>query len=494
MRRFVFYNKYFKNEHGLSLFIVLLVLVVISIMGISLMSMATSNIKMNASNRDYQSTYYIAEAGATKVLYDIEKELERLYNENENKDDFLELARYELDGKVIIYNKFEKSFGKKPIATVTVKKNGDNAYLLTSVGKIGNSTRTVETIFVVKWTSKATPTSPIFTNRAVYSDSCIELTGSASIDGNVGLNGNLRSSGNANLRCTKNSPLISVSGGGNKRISGNIYISKDAINKEIMLHNNIVLPNPKPIMTDSINYKELMPAFPLFPNLSRHPIIDCNRNFTLVLNQDYYIPEINIFSNSQLNINVGNSDKEIVVDNLNITNGHINLLGSGKLIIYVTKEITLGAASTINENGDSNQLTVYYKGSRYTTSPKEFTLGGSQKMFGSLFAEDANIRFTAGSVFQGNIYSGGTSFIIDGSANAKSKVIFAPNADFQLLSGASIKGSIIVNSFYGSGGSKITFEQFDGDDFELPLPEVGSNHANSPSTELLSIVKPIKEK
>ncbi|MCH1626578.1 pilus assembly PilX N-terminal domain-containing protein [Fredinandcohnia quinoae] len=527
-------NKYLKNEHGLSLFIVLLVLVVVSIMGISLMGMAASNVKMSTSDREYQSTFYIAEAGANKVMSEIKIKLEELYNdiqskykESEREEIYLYQAKVLLNGFVLDeykyvnakaqtitrYDNFSETFNEEPYADVAVKEIGANEYALTSAGIIGNRTRTVETTFKVEWASKGPSPSPIFNDRVVYSDSCIILEGSASIVGNVGLNGNLSST----TKCTNNSPLITISGGNNDRISGNIYISKEAQNNEIKLNDNIKLPNPDPIKTDPINYKEMMPQFPVIPSfeLAKDKQIVKNDSekynviyngklridnyltdqYQLDLNQNLYFQEIKLESNYNLTINVGNSDKEIVVDHLNIKNGHINIIGSGKLKIYVKNDITLGSGSTINKKGDIHNLAIYLKGSGNTSSPKNVTLAGSQEVYGSLFAEDANIKFTAGSGFHGHIYTGGTSFIIDGGAYAYSKMIFAPMASFQLLAGATIKGSVISDSFYSSGGSKITFETiYDDDLIELPLPEDDTENEYTPPTEPISIISPIREK
>lgn len=497
MKRIRNYKKYVQNEKGISLFIVLMVLVVVSIMGISLMGMAASNVKMNSSNREYQSTYYIAEAGANYVLANIKGELEELYqkvkNENPKKSDsekkaiFIQSARVLLTKyKSVDYSDFSDTFGKKsPIATITIKELKENEYLLTSIGEIGNTSRAIETTFEVGWTPIKNPTSPIFNKRAVYSDSCIKLEGSASIIGDVGINGNGSS-------VCKGESAITLSGSGN--ISGHIYINRDSQNKEITLNNNISIPNPEPIITDPVDYKEMFPQFPTFPKLDKHPTIISNQNKTLNLDKSVYIPSITVLSSTNLNIDVGNTDKVIVVDDLNITSGRVNIIGTGKLSIYVKNNITMDFDSTINNNGDINKLAIYLKGSGNPSSPKSVTLEGAQQIFGSLFAEDANIDFTRGSGFHGHIYTGGKSFVIGGGNYTNSKMIFAPNADFQLLNGAIIKGSVIAKSFYASGGSSITFENTYDDNIGLPLPEGDKDEEAISSTEPISIINPIREK
>ncbi len=71
----------------------------------------------------------------------------------------------------------------------------------------------------------------------------------------------------------------------------------------------------------------------------------------------------------------------------------------------------MGSGSVINTGGNVDKLKIYLKGSGVPSSPKSVSLSGAQKIYGSLFAEDANISFSGGSGFQGDIITGGKKYI-----------------------------------------------------------------------------------
>lgn len=156
-------------------------------------------------------------------------------------------------------------------------------------------------------------------------------------------------------------------------------------------------------------------------------------------------------SNYSLTINVGNTDKSLLVDHLNIDNGHINIIGSGKLTIYVKDKITTNSSSTVNNNGSISKLKVYYKGNN------AINMAGDQRIFGSLYAKNANIKFGGSGGFQGDIYSGGSKVELDGASSAITKVFFAPNADVTLSGSGNITGAVIAKSFTASGGSYVQY-------------------------------------
>ena len=53
--------KYIKKEEGFVLITILMIFVIVSILGIGLLSVSTSNFKQTGSERDFQAVYYTAE-------------------------------------------------------------------------------------------------------------------------------------------------------------------------------------------------------------------------------------------------------------------------------------------------------------------------------------------------------------------------------------------------------------------------------------------------
>jgi len=227
-----------------------------------------------------------------------------------------------------------------------------------------------------------------------------------------------------------------------------------------------------------------LPSFPLYPVYSTYPNKSWNNydvvnngdvridswqadNYTLDLKDNASFDDIKITSNWTLYIDVGSTNKSIVVNNLNIENGHIKLKGTGKLTIYVKGNITMGAGSTINEMGNINtnelinKLTVYVDKSSNPSKPKEIKLAGAQKIYGSLFAIDANIDIAGGGGFQGHIFTGGSTVSISGGGSVNPSYIYAPNADIKLSGGGTVKGTIVGKTLDASGGTSVTYQYID---------------------------------
>ena len=62
-----------KNESGIALVFTLMVLVVLSVLGATIGTVAMANVNLTENERDYQAAYYIAEAGVNETYLKIEK-------------------------------------------------------------------------------------------------------------------------------------------------------------------------------------------------------------------------------------------------------------------------------------------------------------------------------------------------------------------------------------------------------------------------------------
>ncbi|SDM23722.1 pilus assembly PilX N-terminal domain-containing protein [Bacillus sp. OK048] len=505
-----------KNESGMALITVLLVLVVMSVMGLSLMGMAASNVKMSSGERSTQSSYYIAESGVTYIMNDITKNIEGFYKDSSDQTSFF--SKFESNYKVNTnnlpnYDQFEATFGQqKPVSNIRIDRLDNNPnsaitreYKITSIGAIDKRSRTVEKQFQLTWKPKDSLSIP---DTAVFTKNTIKLVGGGGIVGGLGTNLNTAGS-------------IELDGG--PTISGNIYVGPTAVKKNVLKKPDSMIVNNPIINMQSIKTFN-MPVFPTFPS---YPIpADKSHNEYKVINkgvlrvdswqvEDYVLDmdsnmsfsEIRLNSNYRLFINVKDSDKSIVVDHLNVTNGKIYIIGKGKLTIYVRNNITMGSGSLINSSDQIvnppkkasadekrrlieeqvKKLEVFYKGT------KPFILAGDQKIYGSLFAESAELIFSGGGGFQGHIVSGGNKVTIKGGAEAITQLFYAPNADFIASEGGTITGTIIANSFSGSGGSKVTFPDTGLNQDTVPsFIEIGSGGSVNPKDIIISA--PTREK
>lgn len=480
---------------------VLLVLTLVSVLGLAIMGITLNNMKMSTNERTYQSTYYIAESGVNYMVDKVNKRVLDIYQTSTNEMNFftnVERMITELNNEPP-YKNFENSFGQKPEAKIiinTVTDSNSNPfreYKITSTGKINNLSRTVEKQIRVTWFPKNTAIIP---DTAVFVNGTISLTGGAGIIGGAGTNSSAPSS-------------ITLDGGAG--ITGKIYVgpnSGDKVIKKpdyIKVDKETKLPQTRPI--EMFTFDE----FPSFPYPSNKEIIDgynkhfvinngslnidswMANNYTLKMTNDMQFRDINITQNNTLIIDIGNKNKIIVVNHLNIPTGHIKITGTGKLTIYIQEKITLGSGS-INEptNKSNNQLVkdqikkldIFYKG-------PSLTMGADMKIYSSFYAQQANLTMTAGSSFQGHIVTGGSKVTINGGANAVTQLFYAPNADVVFSGGGNLTGAIIGKSFKGDGGSKVTFENINVED--LPPFIGGSNGGNISIGELISS-NPSREK
>jgi type II secretory pathway pseudopilin PulG len=448
----------FNSERGFTLLGVLMVLVVLSVLGVGIIATSANVMKVSTEERKDQSVFYIAEAGVVKGIHEIETVVNQVFNDV--NDEFKGLSSLEkkvfnfenrfykeLDMRIpttLTPPSFETSLGETPSASVTVTSISINPriYKIKSVGVIGNKTRTVVQEFTISLNPSEIEKPGIPGNRALQVSKKIDMGGSVKVEGDAGIE-------------SRDSNDVKFSG--TARVTGKLFHG---------VKNNISLP-----------------SFPIYPtyNIPRdQKIKNSNGNetdlvkdgkilignyitngYTLNMSGNMEFKEIFVNENNTFIINLGTADKEIVVDHLNVINGHIKIVGSGKLTIYVKDKITLGSSSTINakynglndhqQAGDINKLKVYQKGSN------PINLAGGQKIYGSLHAESANINITNGGGFQGDIFTGGKEIYVGGGTSVNTQVFLAPNAKFTLGEGGHIKGSVIADSFIATGGGSLTY-------------------------------------
>lgn len=471
------------NEQGIALTMVVFILTVVTILGLSIITLSMNNVKMSSGERSSQASYYIAESGINYKMDEIYKELDAI-NKEASAEVFFQHVEEQLKlNEIDMYTDFEKSFNNQPKAEVKVVKvkksnansSNDRDYKIISKGVIGNRSRTAEKKFSVDFTQNSSVNLP---NTALFVNKNIDLLGGAYIDGATGIN-------------SSSQGAIRLDGGA--KITGDIFVGPNAKDDIIDKPAYMNIPN-KIVKLNEIKtfHMPVFPEYPTYPMISdaqfiknqwnKYEVIKKGsiyinnwmvNNFTLDMKENLQLDKIIVDQDYTLNINIGNSNRSMVINEMNMPQGKINIIGTGKLTIFVKNNITLGGGAEINspKNPQSvkekiKQLDIYYKGTNLTMS-------GAQKIYGSLFAERANITMTGGSGFQGSIVTGGTEVNINGGTNALTQIFYAPNAAVNLSGGGKIVGSIVANSFTGTGGGFVKYEKFH-DVEDLP-PFLGSS-------------------
>ncbi|MGY4794588.1 pilus assembly PilX N-terminal domain-containing protein [Lysinibacillus fusiformis] len=290
----------------------------------------------------------------------------------------------------------------------------------------------------------------------------VQTKGDIILNGGGKINGNVASANGT----------ITLTGGAS--ITGNIGISPDKLivdNEGLHKHKdqitehqdfptgNLLAPFPDDKM-NNLSQLSFPPNQVVTANSSKTNVINNGNfqatnwitdNYTLNLTGDTHFKEFKVAENNTITINVGDTDKDLYIENLNILQGHIKIIGTGKLNIYVKDSLYI--KGSFNDGGDVSQINFLYSGS------KSLALTDETKLNGSLYAKDADLSFTGGVGVKGNIYSGGNNITFNGGFNSEGQHIIAPNADVKVVAGAHIKGAIVADRIIVDGGASITFSE-----------------------------------
>lgn len=313
---------------------------------------------------------------------------------------------------------------------------------------------------------------------AVYTKGDITLSNGAIINGQT-------NSGGGNIQLFEGS----IINGDTNLTKGNISINKSSINGNVGVTNGNITVTEGKLNGESILLSDTSPLdidlfLPEFPtnkfdylnSLIVPPDIEKGQNpwdktkiidngklslidwkagdYTYKLNQDTKLNKLSISSNYTLTLDIGENEINLFVNELNITQGHIKIIGTGKINIYTNKIINeTGNSSikgTVNQNGNSSQLNLFYSGTQPLTLTDEFAIAGS------LHIKSANL-FANLNTFKGNIYSGGNKIEITGGTKTKGQYIVAPNAHLTMNHGGVITGTVLVDKLTAIHGNIINF-------------------------------------
>ncbi|MEH7176391.1 PilX N-terminal domain-containing pilus assembly protein [Neobacillus vireti] len=459
MKKWYQFLKSKNNEQGMALVAVLMVVVVVSIMGVSMMGLTASNLKMSTGERNHQSTYYIAESGANLLMSEVTKKVQEAYTASKTREGFYALAKTKFTENNYFaeqnLSSFEKAFGEQPNANYRLQEvNAENGqYKIISKGTIDNRTRTVEQEINLRW-SMAFPKTAVFVDSTITVDS-----GSAIINGSIGTNSTAEDA-------------ITLQDPGSIQIGAEIIVGPNAPNQgkdvvNISYSNIKVLEEKIPLdlkefkSAPTLQYPETVRIYrgttpidiqvrnnngDLPINQGNDSVSNLTISDTMLVNNAMVLNDLKIYDKNTLNINIAeNKNVELYVNSLDVS-GTLNIVGGGKLSIYVGGNLTFhnGVINEITANRD--KLSIYLKKST-TSTPKIVTASSTPTGINcSIFAEDATFDFTGGT-FRGKFVTGGAVTI--GGNNI-------------------IEGAIVAESLHLKGNSTITF--IENDHIALPFP------------------------
>lgn len=464
------------NDKGAALVAVIMAMLVLSIMSLAVLSATTSNVKNGLEEREYQSSYYIAEGGVTYHAQEVKSEILDIYNDPDidTADDFFDAIDANLaDPSIsktldVSTGHFEEQYGGAPDAEVRVIKDTGPSpdpnvrkYIIESTGTVDGIPRKVLKPITFKWIDKSVdpwePEYAVFTYGPltvtdgdvygpIFSQGKMTINWGLTINGDAYSMGDLVNSGRITGKAYSKGNLHND---WSVTIEGNVYAEGDVINNGIIVgdvyaNGNVTgggtingtvysgsavdLPEFPPLpeegtelpLTDPFRKFKGFPAFPTESQYVERESINTNVEmpYTLDLGSSAvtYIPTINITNSRVLTIKYTNNDI-LMVDNFNIETGDVYLDGTGTLKLYIKNNMNFN-------NGELNKC---------DSNVEEDILDVAEKL----------MIYSRGSIIE---LKGGASVIL-------AKGVYAPNATVKAVSDGKIDAPVIAHKYEMTGSN-----------------------------------------
>jgi len=438
------------NERGSALVTVFMVTMVLILLGAGLVHYASVAFRQVTAAETRARAYYIARSGVDAfVSYVVD-----------NPDGLSSAELDDLIDNVIAAGTSSPTALGDGAFTLAVTREGSDAILVAAVGDVRGVTETVRRTILIAPDVPGIP--PL--DMAVFALNSIKMEGSAKIYGDAATNSVADRSVDFAWSTgfdDRNGRTLWIGPGGN---ASNVVKAPNGSPMDEYVKQGKVknLPEPR---------EYPLPEFPEFP------LLPYKGDFTAGWwpSPPYSITEADgdgwygrLAVESELNIYVGSGTRIIRADELSVTgDGKMNIIGSGKLILYVNKFVMDGGAS-INRNGSESQLHMYYSGTG------KLSLGGNTKFRGSVYAKDAPIDITNSGGITGHIITGGSEVKITGDATAHVRVLYAPNAAVRLEGSGKVRGSLIGKTVHMSGGTFVEWKEIPDSQGGIPDLESGA--------------------
>ncbi|QGG50526.1 DUF7305 domain-containing protein [Lysinibacillus pakistanensis] len=510
-------SKLIKNQRGSALALALFLVVIISILGISLISVSSNSLKQVDYERKDQAVFYIAEAGINLAKEDVKLKLRKIED-----DAIQEITKWITDQN--IYRKanklpkLTKQMAMEHYVEVVLKeefdKAIDNGYFsdtsfTISTGKVASiELQPSSADFKVKIISTGTIDSA--KERVV--DQEIKLRPSLYIDlgddeedgsgsgtpplvsgdwenhtvltsGNIVFNSSGEIHGDTSLRYGNvifnnySGKILTEDGSTGGKI--NMDSSKQSITPQNQQQKNewhypkTILPplaiDPKSFLpndfwertTDKTNQ---LSAIPLLSKYTLSNGVDLVTNGVLSTED----PKGYLKNNVTFNLTSDTHLSRIrITSNRTITiniDSEVNLLVDDFDMNYGTINVTgngklnlyVKKFTALNSTTGFNANTADpSKVNFYYVGSSQFTLNGSTPFYATLFSQSANMSLGSGSKVYGNIISGGSKITFSGSTPTTGQYVIAPNAELIIDGSASIRGSVVADSINFTGNGRI---------------------------------------
>lgn len=483
-----------EDENGSGLVLTLMVLLVLSVLGVSIGTLALGSYRLSDANRDDTSAYYVAEAGAVAAYEEIQGEVLSAYENNATEGSFYNHVSTIVNaqnGQSSV--DFGEQFGADPTATIATAQKDSKTYNLTSTGEVDGKKRTVTKQFTVNWVQKTTagdglPALPV--NAALLTQGKIEVS-----------NGTLQ----GNLYINSVEPKSFQISGNPTFTSATLFYPNTIETPEALLdypswYKSLPKLEPRAEDWDFGTYRELLNQISApnitgklpVKNIGTHLVQDEDgnvnvtnyqtKNYVLELESDVYIPEMTSNSNRSFSIDTGGANRTIVVDALDL-GGDIQVEGEGTLTLIVKNSFQINNGGiSFNEGGAASKITIVYLGN------SELDLGKIKLINANMIVKNAAVK-TNNTAINGVFLTGGSTVELSGGGTGSNLMLLAPNAAVSLTGSYAITGSVAAKTFVMGGGTSLSYQAIDTTGF--PFGSAAS--AADPDPEDIISSEPIIE-
>ncbi len=458
---------FFKNEKGIAMGMAIIIGLVITVSGIVLWQVSTNDTLQVERDENSTQAFFYAKSGvelAVGLLQDDPDYLahgeeasfygnldEPTYSSTET-DDYNIYFEIERDNN----DYFIRSTGIVRVGSAQGAQAAAN-----SLGFVINMQQLEESVGMGGGGGGGGQIPPL---DMIFSLGDIELTGSSQIVGNTGTNSVAEDSVVLAWSTVING-LLSIGPGGDPAtvIDTRNYAGN--------------LPQGTAALPSARSYP--MPEFPEFPDLPFQGFMDAG--WWPIPPGGHRISETGTYSyinvQNELTIDIGDEDLLIRTESLSVTGSgkiKLNKTGSGRLILYVDNTFNINGSSTINQNGNYNDVIMYYAGSGNPS------IDGSTKYVGSIYAVNSNFTVAGSGGVTGHIVTGGTTVNVTGNAEANVRAVYAPNAVLTVSGSSRIRGAVVAQSINVLGNSRIFYDDSLNLEF-FQLLDWGSGEAGEPA-------------
>ncbi|GEM00600.1 PilX N-terminal [Halolactibacillus halophilus] len=437
-----------KNESGVALVFTLMVLVVLSVLGASVGTVAMANVNLTENERDYQAAYYIAEAGVNEAYLKIEEMILETYGNTQSKKSFFDQLSSKLAAfDNVVYDYSDTRYQKT--ASVEIINNHDNV-MINSEGNVNDKIRNVSNNIEVNWSPKGGNSPPFPVDASLLVKNQVSITGGATINGDV----YMEQPSEQSFKIDGGAKISSISSD-QGHIFVNNSISNDLLDIPSYYSGNEV---PKVHQSSEFDYSVYESLIDSIPESPDYDIVLSNISLkgsdikSVRIDGDIFIDNVSLNSETTLNLEIGPGVSNLIVDTLDLSNGHIIIQGNGILNLYVKDYFNIGSGSTINSGGLVDRMNLYYYGSN------KFAISGAQKIKGSVYVKQAPIELTGGGGFYGGYLAANSNSVSFSGGTFSEMIVIAPKADVSVTGGAKINGAMLAKTYAGSGGTSIQFQ------------------------------------